>query len=287
MNSSVAGETSSAYTWSPSSRSPSGHSASPRCSSFEYVQSASTPCSASSSVHSPPELLRLGAAEPARAEDEPDVALVVACADDRARPAVVRRPDELAVEPDLVRRHRPGLEVVDEKQRVVVPLDGERPRAVAEDLDLAGRARLDPEGRALGTGVAEERPEHEVAHRCPRDADRHGLRLDPNLELLRLDAVAAVELVSHLAVELDVELAAARDADERRLLRLSDRGAGERPAPLHEAVGGDDADVEPSVVRFGAVEDLDAAEEVADVADQDAARLARGTTARRRSRSWP
>ena len=92
--------------------------------------------------------------------------LVVARVDDGARPAVVGRPDEPAVEADVVGVDGRGLEVVDEEQRVVVALDRERLRPVAEDLDLAGRARLDPEGRALGAGVAQERPEHEpgVAH---------------------------------------------------------------------------------------------------------------------------
>ena len=43
----------------------------------------------------------------------------------------------------------------------MVTLDGERRRPLTEDLDLAGGVRLHPEGRAFGSGVAQERPEHE------------------------------------------------------------------------------------------------------------------------------
>jgi hypothetical protein len=51
-------------------------------------------------------------------------------------------------------------------------------------------------------------------------------------------------------------------------------GPRQRPSPLHESVRGDDADVESAVVRPRTVEDLDAGEELPDVPDQDAARLA-------------
>ena len=55
------------------------------------------------------EVGRLRIADTARAEDEPYLALLVARMDDGARPAVVGRPDELAVEPDVVRTRRtPG-----------------------------------------------------------------------------------------------------------------------------------------------------------------------------------
>ena len=90
------------------------------------------------------------------------LALVVAGVDDRLRASVVGRPDEPAVETDLVRRDGVRGEVVDEQQRVVVTFDRERRRAVAEDLDLARRARLDPERRALGTRVAQHGAEHEL-----------------------------------------------------------------------------------------------------------------------------
>src|SRR6185436_9832661 len=50
---------------------------------------------------------------------------------------------------------------------------------------------------------------------CRRDAHGDGLRLDLHLEGLDLSAIAAVELVQDLAVELDVDLPRARDTDER------------------------------------------------------------------------
>jgi hypothetical protein len=43
----------------------------------------------------------------------------------------------------------------------VVALDRECWRAVAEDLDLAGRVRLDPERGTLGAGVAQQGAEDE------------------------------------------------------------------------------------------------------------------------------
>ena len=49
------------------------------------------------------------------------------------------------------------MEGVDEEQRVVMALDVERRRALAEDLDLGRRTGLDPERRALGAGVAQHR----------------------------------------------------------------------------------------------------------------------------------
>src|SRR5207237_71160 len=60
------------------------------------------------------ELRRLGPAEAARPEDEADEALVVARADHRTGPPVVGRPDQRAVESNVVRVDRAGLEVVDE-----------------------------------------------------------------------------------------------------------------------------------------------------------------------------
>ena len=81
--------------------------------------------------------------------------------DDGPRPAVVRRPDELAFQSHVVGHDGRGLEIVDEQQRIVVTLDRERRRSMAEDLDLAGGVRLHPEGRALGAGVAQKRSEHE------------------------------------------------------------------------------------------------------------------------------
>ena len=79
-----------------------------------------------------------GIADPARAEHEPHLALLVARVDGRRRPAVVGRPDELAVEPHVVGHDGRRLEIVDEDERVVVTLDRERRRPMAEHLDLAG-----------------------------------------------------------------------------------------------------------------------------------------------------
>ena len=76
-----------------------------------------------------------------------------------------------------------------------------------------------------------------------------------------------------------------RRAHVRRLAARADRGTGQRAAPLHGAVRGDDAELQAAVVGACVLERLDAAEELADVADQDAARLAVGTSARRRPRS--
>jgi hypothetical protein len=49
-------------------------------------------------------------------------------------------------------------------------------------------------------------------------------------------------------------------------------GPRERPRPVGDAVRVDDPDLQPSVVGARVLEDLDPAEEVADVADQNAAR---------------
>src|SRR6266576_6525974 len=45
-----------------------------------------------------------------------------------------------------------------------MPLDGKRAVSVSEDLDLARRAGLDPERRALVTRVPQHRSEHELRH---------------------------------------------------------------------------------------------------------------------------
>ena len=86
--------------------------------------------------------------------------------------------------------------------------------------------------------------------------------------------VAAVELVGGLALELDVDPAAVRHAHERRLVGPADGHAGQDPRPLPRPRRGDDADLQPAVIRAGVVEGADAAGDGAEVADQDAARLA-------------
>src|SRR6185436_13871602 len=98
-----------------------------------------------------------------------------------------------------------------------------------------------------------------------RHAEIQRPRLDLHLERLDLLAVAAVELVEDLAVELDLDAARLRRADERRPARVALGGAHERAGPLHEAVGRADAELEAAVVRSGVREDLDAPEQLADV----------------------
>ena len=109
-----------------------------------------------------PEVGRLSVADAAGAEDQARAPLVVSGVDDGLRASVVGRPDERAVEPDVVRGDAVRCQVVDQQQRVMVAFDCERRCAVAEDLDLARRARLDPESRALAARVAQHRPEDEL-----------------------------------------------------------------------------------------------------------------------------
>jgi len=82
--------------------------------------------------------------------------------------------------------------------------------------------------------------------------------VDP--QFLGLLAVTAVELVRHLLVELDPDLATSRHLDERGSLRATCRQAPERPRPLRRVVGGDQANLDHAVVRSRGTEHLDAAE---------------------------
>ena len=68
-----------------------------------------------------------------------------------------------------------------------------------------------------------------------RDADAEGAGLDLDLERLDLAAIAAVELVADLAVELDLDRLRLRGPDERGAVRVADGRAGERPRPLRPA----------------------------------------------------
>ena len=61
---------------------------------------------------------------------------------------------------------------------------------------------------------------------------------------------------------------------ERRRLGVRDDGPRDRPHPFHETLGGDDADLEQAVVGPWVLEDLDVADQLADVADQNRRRLA-------------
>ena len=90
-----------------------------------------------------------------------------------------------AVEGDLVLVEAAGLEPLDPHQRVVVAGDAEGRLAAAEDLDLAGLARLDPD-RRLGFGdVAEQRTEDETRHldHLPRPGGQATGNASANLEL--------------------------------------------------------------------------------------------------------
>ena len=107
----------------------------------------------------------VGVRDAARAEADPQ-AVVVPDGPDAARgPAVVERPDELAVEAHVVRARLLRLEPGDVDEGEVMALDLERAVRAAADLDLAGRVRLDPDGRVLRADVAQERAEDEASHR--------------------------------------------------------------------------------------------------------------------------
>ena len=102
-------------------------------------------------------------ADPAGAEGQPNVALVAARVDGGGRTAVVGRPDQPAIQAHVVGEDRGRLQILDQKKREVMTLDSERLGAVTEHFDLTRRAGLDPEARALGARVAEQRPEDELS----------------------------------------------------------------------------------------------------------------------------
>ncbi len=84
-----------------------------------------------------------------------------------------------AVSPqDLVLIRRPGLQLGDVQQGVVVALDVEGARAAAEHLDLAGGVRFDPDGGVGCPDVAQQRAEDEIR--------RHHPRFRPHTQLLRV-----------------------------------------------------------------------------------------------------
>ena len=114
--------------------------------------------------------------------------------------------------------------------------------------------------------------------RLLRNADGDRRRFHPELQTVDRLLVTTVELVRHLAVELDPDLPRLRGAHELRLVGAADRGADERARPLGDPLGGDHAELEPSVVGAGVVERLDAAEHLA-------ARCRRGCTRSRRRTS--
>src|SRR4051794_36054908 len=107
-----------------------------------------------------------------------------------------------------------------------------------------------------------------------RDADRDRSRLDVDPERLLLRPAAAVELVPDLLLQRHVDRACLGHVDEVRLREVAELATRKRAAPLDDAVRVGDTELEEPVVRAGVVEDLEARERLADVAEQDAAGLA-------------
>jgi hypothetical protein len=103
-------------------------------------------------------------ASTAGAEDESHLPLAATRVHHWFWPSVVGRPDHLSVKANVVVDQRGRLKIVDEEQRVVMPLDAERLVVVAEDLDLAWPVRLEPKGCAFRACVAQHRPQHQL--RC-------------------------------------------------------------------------------------------------------------------------
>ena len=89
----------------------------------------------------------------------------------------------------------------------MMALDGERLRPLAQDLDDARIARLDPERRALGARVAQQRPEHELGL-CTQRLQAHD---SPALEVVNecrlllslCDRAVHLEHLGVLAVHVD------------------------------------------------------------------------------------
>ena len=78
---------------------------------------------------------------------------------------------------DLVGLLAVGLEAVDDDQRVVVALDGERRRRRPQHLDRAGHVDLDPDRGFGRAGEPQKGAEEQVGHRPDLpDRVRHHLR---------------------------------------------------------------------------------------------------------------
>src|SRR4051794_8368919 len=131
-------------------------------------------------------------------------------------------------------------------------------------------------------------------------------RFDLDAQPLDRRSITTIELVGHLVAEANVECAPARRLHERRLFRPPRRtglggpfGAGanvdcpparrrhdrrlsppprrstsERARPLPDPFGSDHAELETTIIGTSVFERSDAAEDLSDVADQHAARLA-------------
>src|ERR1039457_5260620 len=94
--------------------------------------------------------------------------------------------------------------------------------------------------------------------------------MNPDFHLADSGPRAPVQLVEELPVEPDPELPAPGDLDERRLLRFAEGDPSERPGPFDRVLGSDHAELKEPVVRPCPAEGLDTAEDLADIAHQDA-----------------
>ena len=110
---------------------------------------------------------------------------------------------------------------------------------------------------------------------APRNAHGDGTGLDLDLERLHLRSIAAVELVQDLPVQLDLHRASLRRLRERRLARRSRQPCVRSCGPTRGALrlSRQPSSSFPSSGRASSNTSTPA-EELADVAEQDAARLA-------------
>ena len=100
-------------------------------------------------------------ADPARAEDQQRLALVVTRVNGTRRTTVGRRPGDTSIHQDFVRRDGAGLQFVDDDQRVMVARDMERSRAPAEHVHLRRSVRLYPDRRGLRAHIAQQRSKNQ------------------------------------------------------------------------------------------------------------------------------
>src|SRR3954471_3281372 len=99
-------------------------------------------------------------------------------------------------------------------------------------------------------------------------------RFDRDAQPLDRRSITTIELVGHLVAEANVKCAPARRLHERRLFRPPRRSTSERARPLPDPFGSDHAELETTIIGTSVFERSDAAEDLSDVADQHAARLA-------------
>src|SRR6202007_1873185 len=114
-------------------------------------------------------------ASSAGAEDESHLPLAATRVHHWPWPAIVGPPNHPPTKANVVVDQRGRLEIIDEEQRVVMPLDTERPVASAEDLNLTGLVRLEPKARALRARVAQHRSQHQLGCRRPASGIENAL----------------------------------------------------------------------------------------------------------------